>query len=1122
MALNSKFMQLLGYDVLLGSIAVFYVFMAPYTKVEESFNVQAMHDILYWGRHIEKYDHLDFPGVVPRTFIGALIVSALASPFVLMASLLQLPKIYSLYAVRLMLGCIILSTLRFFRIQIRKNFGSQVEAFFVILTAIQFHMLFYCTRPLPNILAFGLVNMAYGYWFKRSLYAALNSLVLATTIFRCDILLLAAPLGLELLLSRSISLPKAVLSCGIAALFSIGLTVLVDSIPWRRLLWPEFEVFWFNSVLNKSSEWGTHAFHWYFTSALPRSLLAAYPLFALGVFLDRRVLLYIIPVFSFVLLYSKLPHKELRFIISSLPMFNFSAAVAASRIYNNRKKGLWKYVYVAMLGLFLIRGSFRKYKKKMQMDGILIMCFTGQLNNSKEVWVHVDTFSAINGISRFCENDEPWRYSKEEGIPLQEFQNRNFTYLLSEHDLITGYKCLFSVKGFSGLRFSAGYLPVSLEKLGEGASRSEDTVKIISKFYLHPRNFFTQSHSAMLLQPTIPKPLSNYPKQNHCNVYASNAMSFSSGLLQNPTFFLKKSILYTGYKTHEENAVFVTCSSTPRVNSHGTVDYEKRALPSWAGIYNEVYMLNYPDSGAAAVLSRIENEGRKIKKRELSKVVKELRKLKRFKHALEIYEWMNNMPERFTPTSGDAAIQLDLIAKLHGISSAEQYFKTIPDASIDNRIYGSLLNAFVRSKMREKAESLMDEMRNRNYTNTILPFNVMMTLYLKLKDHEKVELLISEVKEKGISPDICTYNIWLSSCGSQGSLDKMEQVFQQMELDNSIDPNWTTFSTMATIYIKSGLLEKAEECLRELENGVMDWNRRPYHSLITLYGTMGRKEEVYRIWNIYKALFANIPNYGYQAVIYALIQSDDIEGAEEMYDEWLSVKSAFDPRIGNLLLGAYLKDGLSQKAETLFDQMSEMGGKPSPFTWEILSEDHIANMRITEALSCLKNAASAEWSVSWKPKHQNVSKILEIVEKGDDVAAKESVLEMLRQVGCLDDAIYMSNIHLLGGDEFGGGEDGDFVLLDQLQESLTKEGMGESCKSRWRASRITTCLPRIGTTRDFEDFSSTMFLDSPTRRLTSESVRRQPCRSLHTSEPMYKDRKKNVTEKSRPREETSE
>ncbi|KAJ4953363.1 hypothetical protein NE237_030195 [Protea cynaroides] len=34
----------------------------------------------------------------------------------------------------------------------------------------------YCTRPLPNILAFALVNLAYGFWFKESFRATLCSL----------------------------------------------------------------------------------------------------------------------------------------------------------------------------------------------------------------------------------------------------------------------------------------------------------------------------------------------------------------------------------------------------------------------------------------------------------------------------------------------------------------------------------------------------------------------------------------------------------------------------------------------------------------------------------------------------------------------------------------------------------------------------------------------------------------------------------------------------------------------------------------------------------------------------------------------------------------------------------
>lgn len=96
------------------------------------------------------------------------------------------------------------------------------------------------------------------------------------------------------------------------------------------------------------------------------------------------------------------------------------------------------------------------------------------------------------------------------------------------------------------------------------------------------------------------------------------------------------------------------------------------------------------------------------------------------------------------------------------------------------------------------------------------------------------------MKQKRIRLDLYSYNIWLSARGSYGSAENMEQVFEEMKLEPTIVPNWTSFSTVASVYIKLGMLGKAEESLKDLEKRITGRDKMPYHYLISLYTQTNR------------------------------------------------------------------------------------------------------------------------------------------------------------------------------------------------------------------------------------------------------------------------------------------
>ncbi|KAK9921563.1 hypothetical protein M0R45_030068 [Rubus argutus] len=416
----------------------------------------------------------------------------------------------------------------------------------------------------------------------------------------------------------------------------------------------------------------------------------------------------------------------------------------------------------------------------------------------------------------------------------------------------------------------------------------------------------------------------------------------------------------------------------------------------WKGSLNRLYgrisRIADPKAPIHLILDQWIEGGGTVDKVGLVTIVKELKHFNRLNHALQVSMWMSDK-RYFELSPSDVAVRLDLIAKVHGLEQAESYFNNIPKPLKVLGVYLALLNCYADAKLVEKAEATMQKIRDLGLARTSLAYNNLLNLYQQTRNRDKLDALVNEMEAKGIRCDKFTYGIRLGAYAASSDFEAVDKILAKWESHPEGHLDWISYAVVANAYIKGGNEDKALAMLKKCEELIpsAERQREAYEYLMPQYAALGKKDNVMRLWELYKERMLCVYNRGYKITITSLLKIGDIEGAEKIFEEWESEHSSYGIRIPNHLIAAYARNGLLDKAVAIIDRVILKGVKPDVKSWCCLARVHLAHDQAEKAVEFSRNALLAA-RPGWKTdKDVWVACLNHLIKKPDLEGAKEYI-----------------------------------------------------------------------------------------------------------------------------------
>ncbi|XP_011075441.1 pentatricopeptide repeat-containing protein At1g80270, mitochondrial isoform X2 [Sesamum indicum] len=417
-------------------------------------------------------------------------------------------------------------------------------------------------------------------------------------------------------------------------------------------------------------------------------------------------------------------------------------------------------------------------------------------------------------------------------------------------------------------------------------------------------------------------------------------------------------------------------------------DVEEKKSPKISAMTKAI--LDAPASSVSTVLDKWVEEGNEVTQIEVSLTMFQLRIRRFFTKALQLSEWVEST-RHLEFNEKNYASRLDLIAKVRGISKAEEYLKQIPKSFRGEIVYRTLLANYVSCTNVKKSEELFNKIKELEFPMSCFTYNQMLILYKRV-DKKKIADVLLLMEKENIKPTIFTYQILIDVKGQSNDIIGMEQIVETLKAEG-LEPNSKIQTSLARYYAIGGLKDKAEAILKEMEGGDIKKKRRVRYLLLPIYASLGWEDEVERIWKVCEP---NPQVRECMAAIEAWGQLERIENAEAAFDKLLEKVKKPTSRHFAALMKVYTDNKILAKGKDLVKRMADSGLRVGPLACNAVVKLYVRAGEVERAVSILNKA------IKQKTGRLLFSSYLTIMDKyadRGDIHSAEKIFLMMRQAG---------------------------------------------------------------------------------------------------------------------------